>query len=52
MSHKTKKKPVSTNELYYELNVEKLIIHVHKGGDVKILSGQPTPPPKPPGGGH
>lgn len=45
---KNKKSTCGTTELYYE--VEKLIMHFHKGCKVKILSGQAPPPPKP--GGH
>lgn len=47
-----KKKVTEPTELYYEMNVEKLIIYVQKGGKVVFQSGSPQPPPKPPGGGH
>lgn len=54
MSKNQKSKPESTtSELYYEMNVEKLVIYVQKGGKVVFQSGNPSqPPPKPPGGGH
>lgn len=55
MSKKTKSKAESTTSeeeqyLVYTINVQgDFIINIGENCDVKIMSGQPTPPPKPPG---
>lgn len=39
--------------LVYTINVQgDFIINIGENCDVKIMSGQPSPPPKPPGGGQ
>lgn len=57
---KTKKKHESTEAeeeqyLTYTINCDKFVIVIKDNAKVKnfrVMSGQPAPPPKPPGGGH